>query len=236
MKSQIEQALEEGYSHDEVMQYLSKKDSSMAPKIQQAQEEGYSSEEVLEYLGGPKQKPQSQSRDIINLEKGVGRKAGRLVAQALPVAADVASLPLTGAIMGAQGIASFAEKNRLGAVERNKWRQENPEEAQAQKRKSDPYGFGEYLDIELEKQQKGIDEKGIIPEWFSDQDWTPGGLVKTALEKAGVDMEPEDIAETAVKWATAVKNPKQLGSYLRNPAKIIQSPQRSFELRQKPSS
>lgn len=55
MSSKIEAAREQGYSDEEILRFLSEKDSSFSPKIEEAQENGYGPSEIIEFIQTTKQ-------------------------------------------------------------------------------------------------------------------------------------------------------------------------------------
>jgi len=84
MSSKIDSARQEGYSDDEILDYLLSKDSSMKKKSEEAIKEGYSSTDIIKFI--QEQKKPSKIRSLINapikgLVKG-GRQLNPLQPQA----------------------------------------------------------------------------------------------------------------------------------------------------------
>ena len=52
-QEKYQQARSAGYSDEEIMQFLGKKDPSFGQKMEKAQEAGYTPEEVLKYFNAP---------------------------------------------------------------------------------------------------------------------------------------------------------------------------------------
>lgn len=67
MSSQLQQALDAGYSEEEVINFLSKKDKDTASRISKAKDSGYSPKEIVNFLGN--QKPVDQEKPVEEQKK-----------------------------------------------------------------------------------------------------------------------------------------------------------------------
>ena len=151
------------------------------------------------------------------------RKAGRLGAQAGISLSEMATLPVSGPIIGAQMI----QRNPLLEVtERQK--KNNPQLAKELENEQGGIGreFSQKLEKNLGEQREYEKEHQFIPEWVKKQNWDVGGLLEKGFELGGVDIKPEDLSEHAVRWAAMIKDPRKIGQLTKAGVDLFTKPQK----------
>jgi len=74
-QEKYQKAREAGYSDEEIMEYLSKKDPSFEQKMEKAQEIGYTPQEVLSYFNTPKQEEKPEETGFKDYVSDFGKQA-----------------------------------------------------------------------------------------------------------------------------------------------------------------
>ena len=196
MSTPYDIARKEGYSDDEIKQYLSQKGDqqptkrSDAEKYQQALEEGYDEKEIDQFLRSKQPAPQRAAR-----------KTGRLAMQAGLATAERALLPYELAV------APLASEEAQQVPYRENLFQDI-ERLQEQKASGvwdeEDQELYDYLVDQVKSPEKAA-------EHIQTADIGTRGLFQKAT---GIDAHPEGILEKAVNWTAFIKNPTNVKSLI----------------------
>lgn len=199
----FQQARQQGYSDEEIMQYL-EKSPKYSSKISQAREQGYSNEDIQKYLSFRGQEAsQKPSRGVI--EKGARLATQGLIGgiQTGTLAYDIPAI--FGKIYGEANAPLEFRQNIFNDLEdladqkaRGQWSEED------QKR------WDSNLDLinNPEKMDKFLPKN--IP------DFDVASLIEKGAKQFGVDLTPEDTAESAMRWIGFIKNPAKAQELMKN--------------------
>jgi hypothetical protein len=117
MSTQIDQARKSGYSDQEIVDFLSKKDASQAQKFKTAKQHGYSAEEILNHFQKPPE-PKADERSLLEKTKAAGSQYGTGVAGgAGGVLPDILNLVKEFGLGGVAGNALIEKFNPKGTEE-----------------------------------------------------------------------------------------------------------------------
>lgn len=219
----ISAAREQGYSDDEISQFLSEKDPDLKEKAEKAQSQGYSSREVIDFL--EKSGSQNKKYTFQNPLRTVARLAGQnLIGQA-----ERATMNYNLPVIGIQGVARNPPIKRSREVEEsqketlnNVQESRNPLENQLEQK----------FRGSLEEQENYEKENTFVPDWVRKQGWDVGSLIETAFKGAGIDMRPENAGELAVRWAGSIKDIKKINSLSSEFLKATKDPKRMKQVLQ----
>lgn len=116
LAGQIDEARKHGYSDDDIVGYLGKKRTDLAPKFAEAKRSGYASKDVLDHLAKAHSQPPGAvqagneiGQNVRDFGKGVGKQ---LVKRAIDFTEVLASIPVAGAPIKAALATPDAQKAR----------------------------------------------------------------------------------------------------------------------------
>lgn len=213
LSPKIKQARDNGYSDDEIMDFLGSHEN-FSPKIQQAKDNGYSNEDILEYLGEGAKEPEQAV-----VESGV-RKGGRLAAQGGIGLIENATMPYN---LGAIGVQTLARNPLIKKVHETE--ELNPELTKKVQQQQSPMmqqiegKFRQNLE-----EQDVIRQEDPVSQFIQKQGLDVGSVLETAFQHAGIDMKPEDASEMAVRWMANIKDPKKLAELSKSAWELAKDP------------
>lgn len=196
----IQEARKEGYSDDEIMNYLNTSYPDFSSKFETAKNEGYSSSQILDYLG---KKPKRTKLE----------QAGRVGAQFALGAAENALLPYE------LGVAPLASKEAQQVPYRENLFQDI-ERLQEQKQMGVWDEQDEQLLNHLIDQAKDTEKS---EKYIQTADISVRGLAEKAT---GMDLHPEGVLEKGVHWMGFLKNPANIKNLIKmgtSPKEIIKA-------------
>jgi hypothetical protein len=212
MTSPYKSALDEGYSHEEILGYLSTH-PEYSQKIQGARKEGYSDQEISDFLTtySPKKKEQ---------QKSLPEQAGRIGAQFALGAAESAALPYE------LGAATITQPQAQEVA----YRQNLMEDIESMQQAKEMGGFpgrDEPWNQKDEEQLQNLVEQVKEPEKAKPFVKTADIGVRGIAEKVtGINLHPKGALEKAANWYGWIKNPsnaKELIKLGTNPKELVKA-------------
>lgn len=206
MSSPFETAKAQGYSDDEILQFL-ESHPGYSDKIREAKSAGYSNEEIGSFLSSysPKKKKKEEGSAL--------GKAGRIGAQFALGAAESAALPYEVAV------APLASKEAQHLAYR-----QNIGEDIERLMELEAMGAADEQDRQLLRDlQEQLQRPEKAEKFVKTADLGVRGLAEKAT---GIDFKPEGVAEKAAAWTGFIKNPSniaQLGKLGLKPSNVLKA-------------